>query len=1062
MNAFRLSTLSVAVALLVPHYSSAEPKPAAALHFPGSSPIAAANLQGKPRPACGDNLDGLVAFESNLFVFDQPGPFVNGQQAYLNSPTVSVMNPGYQGSYWSQWYFIDYFSSVPSVYQSQPFNEVLGFAQAERFTSYLRDELGIAGVPPVYIQYDWAGNSGGPQTLSFGGIVTIPGSVQGPCGTVYWLSDGDVMPHEVGGHRIPGLYSDPENRLGEPLGDYWALVATWDENANPALQIGDWVNEMFGGDGVYLRDLDQTAIAFPYGLLGADASRRNHRNGQVLTAALWELRSRLRDQYGLVEGAHLADYLVYAVGAQAKQRISAAANNDTHALFSWTRDELVRQLELLQAQPNDGSYRDFAKQIDAAFVRAAFDAKSVLAVFPNDPYFNSQAAFFSMGGTAANQFHPARNANGAVTGHQATTAQVDVRAPQAWAKQTGRRDVVIAELDMGVYLAHEDLYENMWVNQGELPASMLAQGDVDGDGLVTLYDLNRNPAVAIPDLNGNGYIDGEDLYAAVADGSDNDGNGKTDDVVGWSTWQGDGVPLIPGEHLGFGYTQLYHGTQTCGVMGAMTGNGRGVSGINHKVQMLPVHAFESTATNPVALMEAIDYARTAGAHVIQAPWALAPWGLTDDGLYKSVERLYAANVPYVAAVGNSQSGVVDDNDASPYYPQTYPLPNVLTVTAIDANGQQQQRYGRYTVDLAATTDSYTTLVLFNGDSAYAPLGQTSGASPHVSGALGLLVAEQKDRQDAQPGYRSLTLGEIRYLLLTSVDPYPSLKNKTVSGGSLNVENLLNAYRDQDMDGYADVVETLFGTDPANVASLPDLMADADGDGLSNGDELAYGTIAVPVQIGSDLRGKLYPIYLDDNGHLLSTPTEGGQPPSAADTDGDGDSDALEVALGSDPANPFVKNLLGNPSMEAGAGAPDAWWWANGTTNLWAQDTAHSGSRSLQLVNATGQQLRWQSTAVSGTDGKKTLTISGWSKAAGVNLGTNGTYRVIAQVALDNGGGETLTPVELTFAPGTHDWERVSFTKTFAAPVRFVFLELQLGDGATGTAWFDDVSLQLAP
>jgi hypothetical protein len=163
-----------------------------------------------------------------------------------------------------------------------------------------------------------------------------------------------------------------------------------------------------------------------------------------------------------------------------------------------------------------------------------------------------------------------------------------------------------------------------------------------------------------------------------------------------------------------------------------------------------------------------------------------------------------------------------------------------------------------------------------------------------------LLAEEKDRIDANPGYRQMTMGEIRYLLLTSVDPLPALKDKCVSEGRLNAYRLLLNYADSDLDGYADKVEALFGTDLKNAASRPDLSGDADGDGLSNALELGYGTIPVPVSAGADLRGKIYPIYLDANGYLLPGYT-------SKDTDGDGMSDFDEImgARGyiTDPANP---------------------------------------------------------------------------------------------------------------------------------------------------------------
>ena len=50
--------------------------------------------------------------------------------------------------------------------------------------------------------------------------------------------------------------------------------------------------------------------------------------------------------------------------------------------------------------------------------------------------------------------------------------------------------------DSGLKLDHPDVLLNVWINEGELPAGMRANGapgtgaDFDGDGVVTFRDLN--------------------------------------------------------------------------------------------------------------------------------------------------------------------------------------------------------------------------------------------------------------------------------------------------------------------------------------------------------------------------------------------------------------------------------------------------------------------------------------------------------------------------------------------------------------------------------------------
>jgi hypothetical protein len=680
----------------------------------------------------------------------------------------------------------------------------------------------------------------------------------------------------------------------------------------------------------------------------------------------------------------------------------------------------------------------------------AFADQNIAHKFPNDPLLSSQIPLFNRGGTVENQFHPDISGNSYLT----SSPGVDIKTSRAWELQTGRVDVKVAVLDGDAMVSHPDLYANIAINAAELTEAQRLQADLNGDGIITFTELNTNNPLAIYDENANGYIDGSDLYIHASDNQDNDGNGKIDDITGWSIEYNTGNPL---DYL---RSFFVHGTPSMGIIGAMSNNGTGIAGVNWDIQLLPVQVTSFSYNKPWNIAESYQYTLDQNADVIHAPWAIEVWGKTDNEVLMSIMNVESAGIPYIAAIGNTGS-TNPDNDAFPYYPQTYPLQHIITVTAIDADGQQEQRYGKYTADLAAPTDSVGPVYTGYLQPDYGTLGMTSGASPHVTGAIALLLAEQKERIEANPGYRKMTLGELRYLLLTSVDRLASLQDITVSGGTLNAYKLLQAYTDSDMDGYADVIESLFNTAPADSGSMPDPLGDADGDGLANFDELGYGTIPVPVDSSMNLDGIIYPVYLDSNGFLSSTPTEGGNPPSAADTDGDGVGDQLEVWLSGDPANPFWVNSNGNPDMESGSSTPDDWWHANDTTTIWASDEAHSGMRSLKIQNPNGAGLNWQSTGVRFSGPEKTLTVSGWSKAENVNTGSNGAYRLKVTVLLED-GFVNLTPEALSFNPGTHDWEKAVYTVTFDSPIRFVYTQPEMIGGSTGTAWFDDIGFSVMP
>src|SRR5581483_1256887 len=123
-----------------------------------------------------------------------------------------------------------------------------------------------------------------------------------------------------------------------------------------------------------------------------------------------------------------------------------------------------------------------------------------------------------------------------------------------------------------------DLYLNIWLNPGEIPAGLRANlADSDNDGLITFHDLNASAnAGYVSDLNGNGYIDGGDLLhdPRWTDGFDGDNNGKVDDLIGWDFQDNDNDPQASVET---------HGTQQAQRIGGLTNNGIDSAGVNWDV-----------------------------------------------------------------------------------------------------------------------------------------------------------------------------------------------------------------------------------------------------------------------------------------------------------------------------------------------------------------------------------------------------------------------------------------------------------------------------------------------
>ncbi len=298
------------------------------------------------------------------------------------------------------------------------------------------------------------------------------------------------------------------------------------------------------------------------------------------------------------------------------------------------------------------------------------------------------------------------------TGQTGGRPDADIDAEMAWDVFTGSENVVVGIIDTGADFNHPDLAANIYTNPGETP--------------------------------GNGI--------------DDDGNGYIDDVRGWDFANNDNSPMDDNGH----------GTHTAGTVGAVGDNGIGVVGVNWRVRIMPLKAFNAGGgATDVDLIEAIQYSTMMGVRLTSNSWGGGPFSAA---MFQAISAANAAGILFVAAAGNSGS----DNDAFPHYPSGYDLPNVVSVAATDHNDALAgfSSYGATTVDLGAPgVDILSTLP---GNS-YGHFSGTSMATPHVSGVLALICGR----------FPGIGAPQAKALLLIRTDPVPGLAGRVLSGGRLN-------------------------------------------------------------------------------------------------------------------------------------------------------------------------------------------------------------------------------------------------------------------------------------
>ena len=297
----------------------------------------------------------------------------------------------------------------------------------------------------------------------------------------------------------------------------------------------------------------------------------------------------------------------------------------------------------------------------------------------------------------------------------------DINALKAWDITKGSRAVRIAVIDTGVDYNHPDLKSNMWVNSKEIPNN----------------------------------------------GIDDDKNGYIDDVYGYDFANSDSDPMD-----GNG-----HGTHCSGTIGAVHNNQTGVSGVMADVSIMAIKFLGDDGSGSLeGAIKAIDYATMMDVDLMSNSWG---GGGRSEALLEAIKRASDKGIIFTAAAGNSSS----NNDATPSYPASYQVPNMVSVAALTAqNGLASfSSYGKTSVHIAAP--GHNILSTVNGGK-YDVYSGTSMATPHVSGVLGLLLAKE--------GRMSHDVLRER-LTMTGV-PVTGLRGKTLTASRIDAYNLLTNTR----------------------------------------------------------------------------------------------------------------------------------------------------------------------------------------------------------------------------------------------------------------------------
>lgn len=179
-----------------------------------------------------------------------------------------------------------------------------------------------------------------------------------------------------------------------------------------------------------------------------------------------------------------------------------------------------------------------------------------------------------------------------------------------------------------------------------------------------------------------------------------------------------------------------HGTHVAGIIGAVTNNSQGVSGINWDVTLMAIKTMGKSGQGDLQdVVDGLKYAKNNGAKVINMSVDYPKNCSILQELQSLVDDAVSQGIVIVAAAGNGGEDNIGD-DVSSSSPAS--CNGVIAVGAITQSDTRANSSNWGTkVDISAPGVSIYSTVPGNS---YGTKNGTSMASPHVAGVVGLLLA----------------------------------------------------------------------------------------------------------------------------------------------------------------------------------------------------------------------------------------------------------------------------------------------------------------------------------
>ena len=291
-----------------------------------------------------------------------------------------------------------------------------------------------------------------------------------------------------------------------------------------------------------------------------------------------------------------------------------------------TAAKLGRDNGLIESETaNDQNLALFVARNPANIEATLAELRSDPSVERAEPNYRVKLAQFPSNDPLGDQLWGLHNIGQTVNGVVSASGS-DINAPEAWAINEGTHaQVIVAVIDSGVKINHEDLQNSLW----------------DGTNCV---DDSGNPLGGCQ--HGYDFTDGDPDPTPTSSNSAD-----------------------------------FHGTHVAGTIAAEKNNGKGIAGVAPHAKIMALRVSEPGAPGFLSIfsiIRAVNFARHNGAKVINASFG-GTFFITDE--FDAFKAFTDNGGLVAAAAGNAASS----NDNLPFYPASFHLPNIISVAATTQN-----------------------------------------------------------------------------------------------------------------------------------------------------------------------------------------------------------------------------------------------------------------------------------------------------------------------------------------------------------------------------------------